>query len=855
MTDELISNLELSERTRNICRYNGLLTIKQLSIYYKRYNSFLNLRNCGEKSNLELIALINPDKDSYNNSAVNWSTILIEDIYHMGCLSERSKNVCLNNDIHTFKDLLKVYKIHTTFLKFQNCGRKSNEELLSLIFSKKEDIKQILEKPNISESNFLKEYSNKLTQNQIEIIIKNKFNTFLKDSPGSSKFRNILIKFIYHPYHNKQPKDKLFTYVNTLVNNRKKIDSEISKQKSVGTSKVRSIYLFHTDLIKEIQTTFENLDEDELEYINELLIFEEKFNLRPNIEILNYFKSNKINVINTTTFILESKYQRDKEIKKLHIFKEIFIKSNKSNLESISASLDTSSERCRQIAKIIESDIKNTIDCLQEIYPSFINYEFLNINKVALLKDVSSKLKYETENVFMIKQLIESLNLIIFSPREIFKDINYSYALSLIDEKEFIARNSVFDEFKEYLINCLNSIINVGFVNITMIVSKSFSNEIEESNNLKSKINIKIANEIYKIIGEKAAQKIYYKSGEIAIENKRKYIKSKLRTVDFTRIDVISNRFSKTKLWDNNVKEIINSHIDIYHQTIAENDINRKINIISENIYSTFKNCLITKEFYFQKNNAFEIYRINISNKFIVDDILESFSVSFSFEEFMERVNKKYFFKSKIKEVSIRAGLLNHPDSINFGNKGMFIKRNEEFTEDSYNTKDLCISFLKSYNHPLRIKSLEKIVLEKNLFIKRRLVSAIINNHKDIFKRFTGTGYVGIYEKDYLEIPIKMPIKKINTYLSKSSLETNWIYLSALHVFINEYASAHFFQIKDYLDENNYLEINGLISEGFKTQEKNKTIEEVVKDEKLEKIIKNNYINLNINNRISFKKN
>ena len=123
--------------------------------------------------------LINNDKDSYNKSAVDWSTILIKDIYHMGCLSERSKNVCLNNDIHTFQDLLKVYERHATFLKFQNCGRKSNEELLSLIFSKKEEIKQILEEPNISESNFLNVYSNKLTKDQIEIIIKNKFETFL----------------------------------------------------------------------------------------------------------------------------------------------------------------------------------------------------------------------------------------------------------------------------------------------------------------------------------------------------------------------------------------------------------------------------------------------------------------------------------------------------------------------------------------------------------------------------------------------------------------------------------------------------------------------------------------------------
>ncbi len=52
---EIFDNEEISVRSYNVCRYNGLDSIDKLKEYYLKNSSFENLRNCGRKSNEELI--------------------------------------------------------------------------------------------------------------------------------------------------------------------------------------------------------------------------------------------------------------------------------------------------------------------------------------------------------------------------------------------------------------------------------------------------------------------------------------------------------------------------------------------------------------------------------------------------------------------------------------------------------------------------------------------------------------------------------------------------------------------------------------------------------------------------------
>src|SRR5690606_16097999 len=55
--DEIYKNEEISVRSYNVCRYNGLDSIDKLIEYYLKNSSFENLRNCGRRSNEELIEI------------------------------------------------------------------------------------------------------------------------------------------------------------------------------------------------------------------------------------------------------------------------------------------------------------------------------------------------------------------------------------------------------------------------------------------------------------------------------------------------------------------------------------------------------------------------------------------------------------------------------------------------------------------------------------------------------------------------------------------------------------------------------------------------------------------------------
>lgn len=58
MTLEELRNVDnLSVRSFNICKYNNLNSLSDILIYYNKNKSFINLRNCGRRSNEELIGL------------------------------------------------------------------------------------------------------------------------------------------------------------------------------------------------------------------------------------------------------------------------------------------------------------------------------------------------------------------------------------------------------------------------------------------------------------------------------------------------------------------------------------------------------------------------------------------------------------------------------------------------------------------------------------------------------------------------------------------------------------------------------------------------------------------------------
>jgi RNA polymerase sigma factor (sigma-70 family) len=76
--NEIRDNSKFSVRAFNVCRFNQLYNIDLILEYYSTNNSFINLRNCGEGTNYELIKFCkdslgakhlhpNPSKEEVNN--------------------------------------------------------------------------------------------------------------------------------------------------------------------------------------------------------------------------------------------------------------------------------------------------------------------------------------------------------------------------------------------------------------------------------------------------------------------------------------------------------------------------------------------------------------------------------------------------------------------------------------------------------------------------------------------------------------------------------------------------------------------------------------------------------------------
>lgn len=63
--DEIYKKEEISVRSYHVCKYNELNSISDLKKYYYKNKSFEKLRNCGRKSNEELIEICNKYPDEY----------------------------------------------------------------------------------------------------------------------------------------------------------------------------------------------------------------------------------------------------------------------------------------------------------------------------------------------------------------------------------------------------------------------------------------------------------------------------------------------------------------------------------------------------------------------------------------------------------------------------------------------------------------------------------------------------------------------------------------------------------------------------------------------------------------------
>lgn len=163
--DEIYRNDELSVRSYNVCKYNELNSVNDLHQYFLKHKSFNKLRNCGRRSNDEIIEIYKKYKYSVEIvesneikplqlenvigelSRVQREVVNSFILVNVGALSVRSKNGIaryLDDNFKINNWCSKIFMNDNFILRnIENIGAKSIEELDFFINSIKDFIYEV----------------------------------------------------------------------------------------------------------------------------------------------------------------------------------------------------------------------------------------------------------------------------------------------------------------------------------------------------------------------------------------------------------------------------------------------------------------------------------------------------------------------------------------------------------------------------------------------------------------------------------------------------------------------------------------------------------------------------------------
>lgn len=172
---ELADLEDLTVRSLNICAWNGLNDLLAILNYFWRNDNFLRLRNCGQKSNKELIELClkyegfssKPDEINHNTIEKQIDSLTVRQkkilnnliVSQSANISERSLNAIrrisnFNITILGLKKILIESKPKSKLLAINNIGKKTVDELTCFFNEIKEQINIVQHFENDDELKF-----------------------------------------------------------------------------------------------------------------------------------------------------------------------------------------------------------------------------------------------------------------------------------------------------------------------------------------------------------------------------------------------------------------------------------------------------------------------------------------------------------------------------------------------------------------------------------------------------------------------------------------------------------------------------------------------------------------------------
>lgn len=310
--DEIYKNKEISVRSYNVCRYNGLDSIDKLKEYYLTNSSFEKLRNCGRRSNEELIKVCKKYQTlDANNTNEETSKNTLEEILknltriqreiisnfilvNTNSLSVRNKNAIslflkYNFSVRNFAEKILLNR-NFNILNIDNVGNKSIPELEIYISIVKDYIIDVYEANDEKQlitlnNNFLIQRTFSISKIPSEILqsesIFQLIDFLLKNNALFNENHNLIIQKVLKIYQN----DKEQTL------------DEIASDNNLSRERVRQI---RKDCINEL---FEKLSF--IKNFNDDLFKNYGIDLSAKLIEINENLVTQINTLNKTNFSKE----------------------------------------------------------------------------------------------------------------------------------------------------------------------------------------------------------------------------------------------------------------------------------------------------------------------------------------------------------------------------------------------------------------------------------------------------------------------------------------------------------------------------------------------------------------------
>lgn len=482
--NEIYLKNEISVRALNTCLDNEIETISELKEYYNTYGSFKHFRNCGRKTDSELVGVClkyfdldsetDEEHDLFSNhnivellSKFDERRISIVDNFirtEFLELTVRSSNALgrfLSGDISVMAIRNKIFKDNYFNLnRIGDIGAKSIpevgfflKEIKSLIIelsgAKTEDV---LEKEPTKENfNDINYYIEKLNRSQRQII--NNYISILTKQL-SVRSNNAILKFL-----GGEPNLSLLT--NNIFS---RLMFNASSIKNVGETSIPEINIYLNEIRAFIHDVYNKSDEDELTFLELKYLLKSQFN---DLDLSMHLQDSS-SILKLINVLIDDNHlfnQIDTIIlkKTLKIYQEsVFLK-----LENIGGEVNLTGERVRQkrnslfeklgsklqffkifgtgfLSKyyrnndgdliVITDEIANFVNSVDETnfskqFLTFIFYIFFqdeykvigNIEDVLMLRESNARNRHNWQNIFLVKSDL----FIDFDVNQLIEDVDY----------------------------------------------------------------------------------------------------------------------------------------------------------------------------------------------------------------------------------------------------------------------------------------------------------------------------------------------------------------------------------------------------------------------------------------------